>query len=526
MPEKGDKAVWNRSISENVKETKLALHTYPSSIVYVGNGLLFLCLLYSWYSFSWSLFFISLVLIIGLGFFFHYRNRRYIDQIKQFQDLVEHTSNPVQLIDGKGRIQYINSAFIQWSGMTKESLIGINLFDRMRMANHRDSQEGIWQDVLSEFSEGKTWQGEVEFIRPDNQIAISSLIFSPIFNSRGKLVECIVCHDDLTERKEFTRKIFETQRQYRGIVEHSLEGIMVIQDERIVYVNPSVIRIFGYTSAEEMNDLKIIEIIAPQSRNFLLETLQGHLNGEEILKNHEVRGLTKQAKMIDLEANGLVIEWNQRSAVQMSFRDITERKMLEREQALWLWEQETLSDIDRKLVGIFDLEKIFAAILQQTLNLTRTHFAGVLLCDETQTTVQWRAIRGNTLQHKLEENYSDEIFGNIFNENEPHVFHESAGDKKFQLSKIPIIGEENLISTAWIPLIVEGKHKGKLVVGYRHFHDFNGREMRLFTSLAEKHSIAMVNTQLYADLVQRERDGNSLRRTRSSTGRRTKTYCS
>jgi len=31
-------------------------------------------------------------------------------------------------------------------------------------------------------------------------------------------------HKDLAERKEFDRKILETQRQYRSIVESSLDG--------------------------------------------------------------------------------------------------------------------------------------------------------------------------------------------------------------------------------------------------------------------------------------------------------------
>ena len=55
-------------------------------------------------------------------------------------------------------------------------------------------------------------------------------------------------------------------------------------------------------------------------------------------------------------------------------------------------------------------------------------------------------------------------------------------------------------------MIVEGKQKGMLVVGYRQYHDFAGREMRLLISLAEKNSIAMVNVQLYTDLLQREKE--------------------
>jgi len=90
--------------------------------------------------------------------------------------------------------------------------------------------------------------------------------------------------------------------------------------------------------------------------------------------------------------NAHVIAWNDHPAVQASLRNITERKMLEREQTLWIWEQETLSDIDRKLVGVVELDKIFAAILQQTLNLTRAHFGGILLFDELQLHVQWTSI--------------------------------------------------------------------------------------------------------------------------------------
>ena len=130
---------------------------------------------------------------------------------------------------------------------------------------------------------------------------------------------------------------------------------------------------------EEMQLINFSETVAPPSKPFLTMTPDGRAIGEAVLRNYELRGLTKQGKIIDLEANAHVIAWNGNPAVQASFRNITERKMLEREQTLWLWEQETLSDIDRKLVGVVDLNKMFAAILQQTLNLTRAHFSSVLL---------------------------------------------------------------------------------------------------------------------------------------------------
>ncbi len=296
----------------------------------------------------------------------------------------------------------------------------------------------------------------------------------------------------------------ETHHQYRSIVESSLDGIMIVRDDRIVYVNPSAVSIFGYASAEEMQLHNFSEIVAPSSKPFLTMTPDRHAIGEEVLRNFELCGLTKQGKIIDLEANAHVIAWNNHPAVQASFRTITERKMLEREQTQWLWEQETLSDIDRKLVGVVDLNKIFAAILQHTLNLTRAHFGGVLLFNEPN--VQWISICGNTLQHSGEMFSPSKTLHDILNNEEPLIIHNSSTNTQYPFSQLSIIEEEKLISTVWLPLIVEGKHRGMLVVGYRQYHDFAEREMQLLISLAEKHSIAMINAQLYTDLIQREKE--------------------
>ena len=434
------------------------------------------------------------------------RENKISSGLKRYHTLLEHSMNPVHVTNGSGVTQYVNPAFLQWSGRDRSSLIGRNLFDMMNIVGGEKQTESLWALIIPVLSTGKAWSEDVEWMRPDGQLVVSHLLISPVQKSRGLISECIAFHADLTERKEFTRKIVETQRQYRSIVESSLDGIVVVQEGGIVYANPSAVRLFGYASAKEMETLEFMKTVAPPSRPFISMGYEGRTLGEEVLRNHELRGLTKNGKMIDLEANAHVVEWNSCPAVQASFRDITERKMLEREQALWLWEQETLSDIDRKLVGVVDLEKIFAAILQQTLNLTRSHFAGVLLFDETHTALQWKAIRGNTLQHVLEFFSPNDTLISMLNNVEPLVIHGTNTEAQAKIFQVPVIGEEQLVSTAWMPLTVEDSNRGMLVVGYRHYHDFAGREMRLLTSLAEKHSLAMVNAQLYADLLQREKE--------------------
>jgi PAS domain S-box-containing protein len=448
---------------------------------------------------------LSSIMII-LALLWIYKDRRIFSEINRSQALIEYSANPMLLIDRNYIVKYANPAFNLWSGMKEPLLVGTSLFDIMKISQQQGNVKSQWMYAEPVLASGKSWSARVELESSDERSIISEMVLSPILNARKELLECYAQFIDSKEQKEIKEKIIEPRKEYRDIVESSLDGIMIIQEGKLVFANLSAVRLFGYTKSEEMQKLSLSDTIAPSNRASLELIQEGRSLGDEILRNYEMRGLTRSGKIIDLEANAHIVEWNGRLAVQASFRDITKRKMLEREQSLWLWEQETLSNIDRKLAGIMDLEKVFSAILQQALNLTRAHFAGVLLSDERQPLVRWKAICGNTLKHTLNSFKPHQTFNTILKNERPVIINGSDANAPLQLSEIPIIGEEKIVSTAWMPLIVEGKHKGMIVVGYRHNHEFVGREMRLLHSLAEKHSIAMVNSQLYIDLLQREKE--------------------
>ena len=496
--------MWFNSTS-NKNDVPLPAKRNILALVFLGDVLLILLFAASMYFLEKPALYVVLIgFCIVLYIHLAYQKRKINARLKRFDTLLESSLNPTHVVDGSGIIRYANPAFLRWSGMNQSSVVGQHLLDLVISPSPAENRE--WSSVKLVLSSGTLWTGEVELSRADQQRVTMNLILSPVFDANGKFSECFAFYNDVADRKELMRKMVETQLQYRSIVESSPDGITIVQNERLVYVNPSAVNIFGYASAEEMLSFNFSAIVAPASKPFLSLSPNGRVLGEEVLRNYELQGLTKQGKMIDLEANARVVTWNDQPAVQSSFRTITERKMLEREQTLWLWEQETLSDIDRKLVGIVDLSKIFAAILQHTLNLTRAHFSGILLFDESNTQVQWNSICGNTLQHTIEMFQPNDTLGDILKIEEPLIIQDSIDNTRYPLNQLSIIGEEKLISSAWFPLMVDGRHRGMLVVGYRQYHDFAGREKRLLTSISEKHSIAMVNAQLYADLLQRKKE--------------------
>ena len=130
---------------------------------------------------------------------------------------------------------------------------------------------------------------------------------------------------------EQTKKILiESEQNYRSLIESSLDAIYVLQNDRLVLVNPAWEKLFGYISAEVLNaDFNPTDVITADFLEiYEKKKLASKLN---ILfePRFDLQGVTKEGRKIDLEAIVTQIYWNGKKAIQGIYRDITERKKIE-----------------------------------------------------------------------------------------------------------------------------------------------------------------------------------------------------
>ncbi len=434
------------------------------------------------------------------------RGRRNDERRLRYETLLEASLTPIEAVDVHGRIRYVNPAFERWRGMTASDLLGKSIFEGVRVPSHSEREEELWLRIVEMLKSGHAWSGEVELQRTDGEISYTLLIISPVLGEHGRLLEAIGIHHDVTERRELARKFEESQEKYQNIVESSLDGIVIVQEGKLVFVNASSAKIFAYDSPDDMKDVNFVDTVAPSNRFLMLEGYEGRAIGEDVLRNFEMKGLTKAGRVIDLEVNAKLVSWNGKPAVQASFRDITKRKSLEREQALWLWEQETMSTIDRQLVSSVNLQSVLDAISYHAKALTRADWAGVIMVDLDANTARWRAVTGNRVPMPDKPLRLESVHAAIVRSKEPVVMNDLGASKDFPVEQFPPFEEEKIVSAVRFPLFVENEIRGQLVIGYRRPHEFAAREMRLLTSLAEKSSIALANAQLYDNLLSRERE--------------------
>lgn len=328
-----------------------------------------------------------------------------------------------------------------------------------------------------------------------------SVAATPMVES-SRMRGLILIARDVSDRRELARLAEESQEKYRNIVESSLDGLMVVQNGNLVFVNESAVRIFEHQSADAMLAVPFEEFIAPGSKAFFNNELLNGDVGEDIFKNYELKGLTRSKRVIDLEMNARIIRWNGSPAMLSSLRDITERKALEREQALWFWEQESMTAIDRQLVAMVDLEDLLNLVTRHARAFTRAEFTGVILVNEERGTYTWRGVWGNThpvpdMPLPLQGVHRDLL-------RKERAIMLSRADDTITEDHFPVLAREGLVTAAGFPFGIKKNLKGVVVVGFRRERSFKDRELRLLTSLAGKSAIAIANAELYEDLRERE----------------------
>lgn len=191
---------------------------------------------------------------------------------------------------------------------------------------------------------GRVNDYELKLIAKDGRGIDVSVNAQLLLDARGRPrgVEGII--RNISERKRAEQALRESEEKFRTMVEHSLQGIIIVQDYRIVYANRAFSRIAGYSPSEllALPPEKVRELIHPEDRAMVWKRFALRISGKRVPSRYEYRGIRKDGRTIWLEMRASRILYGGRPAVQGAVIDITERKKAEEKIHAALKEKEVM----------------------------------------------------------------------------------------------------------------------------------------------------------------------------------------
>ena len=143
-----------------------------------------------------------------------------------------------------------------------------------------------------------------------------------------------------TLRRKVTRKTLQlnesidalqkSEEKYRLVVENADEAILIAQDGFLKYVNPTTLKILGY-SEDLLTSRPFIEIVHPEDREKLYEAHSRRMRGEETQPVQQFRVITQDGAFRLAASHAIMISWEGKPATLNYLTDITDQKKADEE---------------------------------------------------------------------------------------------------------------------------------------------------------------------------------------------------
>lgn len=247
-------------------------------------------------------------------------NRALIESEEKYRTLVVKMEEGVFLEDSQGNISFVNPRAMDMVGYTEEEIIGkhwsVFTPEEELTVSYKESEKrpkGI----------SSTYESSI-LTKNGNKIPVK-VSSTPLFTEDGIFNGVLCIFTDITRIRDAQQSLKESEEKYRDLVERANDGITIIQDSIIKYVNPSLTKITGY-NAEEFLETSFTNYIHPDSIANISIIDRVYMQAVEGPFITEATLIAKDGTNINIELNAALIDYQGKPSAYVYIHDITEQK--------------------------------------------------------------------------------------------------------------------------------------------------------------------------------------------------------
>ncbi|MCF8231188.1 MAG: PAS domain S-box protein [Bacteroidales bacterium] len=454
---------------------------------------------------------IYIILFVGLGilfvaaavsFFYSYQQKNVYRQLfhsqKEYHTTLQSIGDAVIATDHKGNVQYLNPVAEKLTGWSESLARERKLEDVFKIINE-NSREKVVSPVRKVLEKGiiiGLANHTLLISKSGKEIPITDS-GAPIRDTQGNIKGVVLVFRDQTREREQNKILKESEKKYKYLFENNPVPMWIydLESLKFLMVNNAAVHNYGYSRDEFLSmtikDIRPAEDIEALKKD--VEGTTGFYNKAGIWRHTQ-----KSGKIIHVEINSHLIEFNNRKARLVLASYVSERVQVEKIQQIHY-------NIAHAVVTSESLDKLYHIIEQELSTLISTkNFIIALYDDKTnmlfspyhkdemdELPPQWEA--GNSLT------------GYCLRQKKSVLVGAEEINRLAEAGEIEIIGT---IPEVWLGVPLK---TGERVIGvmiFQNYHDphaYNNNSLKVIGSIANQLSVYIQNKRKENEVQESEK---------------------
>ena len=135
-------------------------------------------------------------------------------QLRKLSQAVEQSPESILITDTHANLEYVNQAFLDSTGYSREELIGKN----PRILHSGKTPPATFVDMWQALALGTVWKGQLYNRRKDGSEYVEYAIITPLRGSDGAVTHYVAVKDDITEKKRIGEELDQHRFHLEALV--------------------------------------------------------------------------------------------------------------------------------------------------------------------------------------------------------------------------------------------------------------------------------------------------------------------
>ena len=224
----------------------------------------------------------------------------------------------------------IRKNFLEWDdwmfrlyGISRDQFGGA--YEAWQAVVHPDDMDRSNKEVEEALKGEKDFDTEFRIVRPDGQIRHIKAYATVSRDSQGEPVKMTGINYDITEMVNTIKALKESEERFHVLHNASFGGVAIHDKGIILECNKALSDITGYTY-DELIGMNQVDLISDETRETLIENVEAGFE-----RPYTVTGVRNNGELYSLRLEAREIPYRGKDVQVVEFRDISERKRLEKE---------------------------------------------------------------------------------------------------------------------------------------------------------------------------------------------------